>query len=476
MMWQKLVKDNVAYAIGSAANGAALFILLPVLVQRLSPEEYGIWSLVEIITILLNMIMVGGLDLGVMRYYWFAQTEEERATIVGTALIGVIIWSSILSLVVTTIILPNLPGDWLPVESQYLLWILAICWLESILLILLNMFRIREQPYIFVILSLGKMLVFIGLATGLVYAGWGIIGAILGRVIGAMFALGIAIVFSRRFIVLKVNWQNLRQIISYGFPLLPTNLAMYILLAFDRYALEYFSTLQAIAIYGFAYKLATSLDFIVNRPFALDWAPRRFKIATTEQAAQQYSKILTFYLYVVISFVLLVLAMIPTIYQLLAPVVYQTGQRVVPILLLAYIIYGLSYPLNIGIMLKDKTQYMPIIAWIAAVVCIALNLLWIPRFKFLGAAWATVFAYTVWTGGIAWISLKLYHVPYRLDEILWLVLMGGVGYIGIHTIHLDNSTYSVLIRICFVMIVMLIMGFKVKQSISLSQDTHIAQQ
>ncbi len=106
---------------------------------------------------------------------------------------------------------------------------------------------------------------------------------------------------------------------------------------------------------------------------------------------------------------------------------------VVPVILLAYLIYGLSYPLNVGIMLKDRTKYLPVIGWIAAAVCLGLNFWWIPRYGILGAAWATVVAYGFWTMGITWVSIKLYPVKYSLQQMSWILGTGVVGYAGIWT-------------------------------------------
>jgi O-antigen/teichoic acid export membrane protein len=132
--------------------------------------------------------------------------------------------------------------------------------------------------------------------------------------------------------------------------------------------------------------------------------------------------------------------------------------KVVPVILLAYLIYGLSYPLNIGIMLKDRTRYLPMIGWIAAVICLGLNFWWIPIFGMWGAAWATVVAYIIWTGGIAWVSLRLYPVKYSLWQVGTTLVAGIVGYVGLWLsdqvmLHMDYIPLIIL-RLFWVMGVM----------------------
>jgi O-antigen/teichoic acid export membrane protein len=434
-MWSKILKANVAYALGNAANSAALFLLVPFLVNTLSPIEYGAWSLFELGILLLNMAILAGMDVGLMREYWFLEGEPERRRLIGTVLIAASVWGVGLSgtLGATLWLLQGqfdifstsqLTPDWVVI-------ILAIGILEAIFALLLTLFRIREQASLFVALSLGRMVLFLTMAITGVWLGGGLSAALFSRLLASLAGVIGGGLLIREYLAVEYDWQQFRRVLRYGLPLLPASLASYILFASDRYMLQHFSTLEKVAIYSFAYKIATILDVIVTRPFAMDWAPRRFKIATAADAPRKYAQVLVLYAFVAIGFALVVIALTPPLYAWLVPPLYQAGIGAVPVILAAYVIYGLSYPLNIGIMLKDRTNYLPVVSWIAAGVCLLLNTWLIPRFGMLGAAWATVVAYIFWTVSIAWISLRLYPVPYSPRQIGWVVLMGVVGYGGI---------------------------------------------
>lgn len=463
-MWRSFLRANFAYAIGSAATSVASLLLVPYLVNALSLQEYGAWALFDVTILLLTMLILAGLDVGLMREYWFLEDNKQRARLAGTILIAVTIWGAVIvgagSLLLATQLKLSLPGA--PSDG---LWVLATAWLEAVFNLLLTVFRIQEKAVVFVVLSLGRMALFLGLAVGLVQAGYGLTGALAGRFLAAVLGLCAAGLLSARFIILRFDRRALRKAVRYGLPLLPANLASYILFASDRFVLERFSTLQQVAIYSFAYKIATLIDVLVTRPFAVDWAPRRFKIATTANAARRYAQILVLYLFAAVGFALLVIAVTPMIYTWLAPAVYQTGMDVVPVILLAYLIYGLSYPLNVGIMLKDRTKHLPVIGWLAAGVCLALNFAWIPPYGMNGAAWATVVAYAVWTGGIAWLSLRLYPIPYSIRQIGWIVLAGIVGYGGLWIINdtalVRNSIVLLALKIIWITAVMSVSGYRV---------------
>lgn len=433
-MIREAAKANLAYAIGSTANSAALFILTPYLVNALIADDYGAWILFEVAIMLLSGILLGGLDVGLMRSYWFRKDEKERARLAGTALIAAVMWGGLI-IGVLGIVLIAKDWNWLFPGPPYAVQLaLSIALIESIFALLLTVLRIRGRAVAFVTLNVGRVLGFLGSSIGMVQAGAGLAGVLAGRLLAGILGICAAIVVVWRYFDLKMDWRGLRRMAVYGLPLLPTNVAFYILLASDRYFLEHFYALDVVAVYSFAYKVGAILDVFLTRPFALDWAPRRFKVATRADAQSRYADALVLYLYAGSFLGLLILGAAPAIYSWVAPAPYRAGMRVVPLILAAYLIYGLSYPLNVGIMLRDQTHYLPIIGWLSAGICVVLNLWLIPVQGMLGAALATLISYTIWTCLIALMSLRLYRIAYPIGSILWIMSATILGYIGISVV------------------------------------------
>ncbi len=435
---KRIFGQSLVYAIGNTANSAALFLLIPFLINSLSLAEYGVWSIFEVTISLLNILTLAGLEVGLMREYWFQDNEHQRARLVGSTLITVSSIGTAITLIGTGIVLGGFDLD-LPEAPLSLLLVLIIGWSDAIFTIFLTLFRIREQPATFVTLSVGRMTLFVTLAIGLVVSGFGLTGALAGRLLATVVLIGVGLIFGWPWIVWQADLSQIRRIVSYGLPLLPTNLAAYLLFAVDRYTMQGFLSLEDIAIYTFSYKIAAVLDVLITRSFALDWAPRRFKIATQPNPAQKYVQILLIYLWVAIGFALVIIALTPLLYALIAPRSYWPAMDLVPIILLAYIIYGLSYPLNIGIMLKDRTRDLPVIGWLTTLCCLGLCIWWIPAFGMIGAAWATVVSYTIWTSLITFRSLRLYPVTYP-----WALIGGmiGVGVITYGGLWLSSSQWG----------------------------------
>lgn len=427
---KRIFSNSIIYAIGNAANSAALLLIIPYLINTLTPTEYGAWAIFEITIFFLNLFILAGLEVGLMREYWFQADERGRARLVGNTLMMVGAIGMVIVLSGSGLVLSGIDFG-LPGAPYTLFMVLALSLSEALFTIFLTLFRIREQPIIFSLLSGGRLALFAALLLSFVESGWGLIGALGARLLAVLAALAVALALSWQWIGWRLDGAAIRRIVSYGLPMLPTNLAAYVLLAADRYIIQGFLSLEDVAIYSFAYKIATVLDVSITRPFAIDWAPRRFKIATQPNPEQKYIQALLIYLWAALGGSLGILALTPLIYALIAPPAYWQAMHLVPVILLAYIIYGLSYPLNIGIMLKDRTRDLPMIGWIAAIACLGLCFWWIPAYGINGAAWATVIAYAIWTGLITADSLRLYPLAYPVRMIAGMIGAGMLGYAGL---------------------------------------------
>jgi O-antigen/teichoic acid export membrane protein len=384
------------------------------------------------------MLILSGFDVGMMREYWYQSDDQARRRLTGSVLALVAAWGvSVMALVWlasgvgrSAVCAAGYAGcDLLRADRMAL--VLAIALVEAIFSLLLTILRIRDQVMTFAALSFTRLVLFLAAAIGGVQLTHDVGGALVGRLAAALIALAAAAFVVRGVVSLTIDLRAIRSVLRYGLPLLPANLAAYILLASDRYVLQSVSSLEVVAIYAFAYKLATALDVLVNRPFALDWAARRFRMAAQPDAPAQYAEVLPVYLAIAGGGGLLLAAATPLAYAWIAPLAYAGGIGLIPILLTAQVVYGASTAVNVGIMLKDGTRHLPAISWLAALICLGLNAWWITSYGAYGAAWATLAAYLIYTVGIAAVSLRLYPVPYDLRRLGLICAALGLGAAGI---------------------------------------------
>ena len=124
------------------------------------------------------------------------------------------------------------------------------------------------------------------------------------------------------------------------------------------------------------------------------------------------------YLTVVTAWVALALTLLsPWIVDLLAADEFAESSRVVGPLAFSTVSYGAYIVVAIGVGRARRTQFNWVVTGLAALVNVALNLALIPPYGMIGAAIATVAAYTTMAVGMAWWSQRIYPVPYQWRRV-----------------------------------------------------------
>ncbi|MCM2254407.1 MAG: polysaccharide biosynthesis C-terminal domain-containing protein, partial [Vicinamibacteria bacterium] len=85
---------------------------------------------------------------------------------------------------------------------------------------------------------------------------------------------------------------------------------------------------------------------------------------------------------------------------------------------------------SVGIGITRSARYYPLVTAVSAAVNIGANLLLIPRFGPLGAAWATVASYAAMAGFGIFLSQRLWPVPFEWGRLGRLVAIAG-GVLGV---------------------------------------------
>ena len=140
-----------------------------------------------------------------------------------------------------------------------------------------------------------------------------------------------------------------------------------------------------------------------------------------------------------------------------------------PIILLAYLFYGMYINLMAGIYIEKKTKYLPLITGIAAIVNVVFNFLLIPVMGMNGAAYTTLFSYLTMLVGIFIFSQKYYKIDYEYIKILlvfvsiilsYLILYIGVSFLPVPNIITKFISILVFVSLIFVFKIIDINKFK----------------
>ena len=100
---------------------------------------------------------------------------------------------------------------------------------------------------------------------------------------------------------------------------------------------------------------------------------------------------------------------------------YYSGSRVVALLAFGGAAWAAYTVVAIGIGRARRTQFNWVVTGAAAVLNVGLNLVLIPRYGMMGAAIATVAAYTTMFAAMAWHAQRVYPVPYQWRRVVTVV-------------------------------------------------------
>lgn len=385
-----LLRHSGIYLIARGVPGLVNFLAIAVYTRLLSPNEYGRYVLVIAGIGLANVLLFQWLALALLRYVP-GHDASQRLMATARAIYR--------RLVLATAIGGLLLIPWVP-QSWHLLFVgaLALLWAQGWFEINLQVLRAKLAPIAFGIASGLKAV--LAIATGVLLLRWHpvALSPIIGHIVG--FLLGSAVQW-------RSLWQGVRarsdrriaaQIVQYGVPLSATLALSYLVNSSDRFLIAYFIGDYAAGVYAASYDLVSQtlmiLMIIINTaafPLILNDMEQR----GIEPACQQLSRNI---------FVLLAVATPVTAgLVLFAPEVARTvlGQRfqdtaisLIPWIAVATLLNGLrSYHFDLAFQLGKSTKHQLWVMGVAILVNVALNLIWIPRYRVMGAAWSTLAAY-----------------------------------------------------------------------------------
>ena len=244
----------------------------------------------------------------------------------------------------------------------------------------------------------------------------------------------------------RKTWNDLMR---YGLPLIVVGLAGIVNETIDRILLKYLLPQESleersaqIGIYGSVYKLAIFMSLVVQA-YRMGAEPFFFKQAKDKDALLTAAKAMTLFVLMGLS-IFLAVSFNLDIVILAVEESYRIAKDIVPILLMAYLFLGIFYNLSVWYKVGDKTHYAMFISISGAIVTIAINVLFIPKYGYWASTWATFASYFVMTI-ISWLwGKKYYPVPYELGKLLLYILFALGLFILSKAVLIENLLHKII--------------------------------
>jgi O-antigen/teichoic acid export membrane protein len=422
-----LLRHSLLYLLARGLPGVIGFLTLAVYTRLLPPEQYGRYALVLAGVYLANATLFHWLRLGLLR---FLPAQGDRpGPLLATLLAGYVAMAGLaLALGLPAALLaPDAGWRALALIALPLLW--AQAWHE----LNLNLAQSQLAPTRYGILALSKAVLALAGGTALILFGLGAAGPLLGLTLALVVP---TLVFSR------AAWRGIgprpapgltRELLAYGLPLTVTFACNFVIGSSDRFLIAWFLGTDAAGTYAAGYDLGwipiASLMMVVNLAgYALVIRALEGGGAAAAQAQLQQNGLLL--LAVALPATLGAVILAPN----LAPVVLGApfradGARLLPWIAPAALLAGaMLYYTNLAFQLGRRTLGQLWVTGAAALLNLGLNVVWIPRFGLLGAAWATLLAYGLGLALGWWLGRRAFPLPLPpVDALKPLAAAGIMG-------------------------------------------------
>jgi O-antigen/teichoic acid export membrane protein len=431
MMWsflKEVTKHTTIYGMGGLATKLVGFVLLPLYTHYLTPADYGVLGLLYITMRVLDIVAIQGMTTAVFRAYTFefkGETEQQREAVctayfysIGSAvlLFGSL---SLLSQPFNDIVFKD--GDW-----TYLFRLMFLAGVfRSTQNVPRQIMRAHRRSALYSIIQFCDFVMAAGLNIYfIVFAGKGLAGIVYSEVIREGLLMIVFFFTIRPYLARRFSKQKLKEMLAFGLPKVPGGISFLVLSASDRYFLEHFSTATELGLYSIGYRLAGLLGDFAIQPFLQTWPTMYFPLAkeSPDEGKGILGRFMTYFLVVVGFMALGICVFVEPLLRIMADPKFAGAVQVVPLVVLALVFSGVYRVLIVGINIRKKTIFIPMMVGGAAALNVFFNALLIPRWGMMGAAWATVFSYIAMCTAAYIIDHHFFPIQYERGRIVRVVI------------------------------------------------------
>ncbi len=415
---RRLGRHSAIYGIGGLVSRVIAVLLLPIYTRYLTPDDYGKIETLLALTTVMGLILRAGITSAFFRFYFDVDDDAGRLRVLRTSFwftmgggtLGLLLLL-VLADPVSTLLFGSDASANLVRASGVALW--ATVNYEQ----LTALFRVEERSVAFVSASLANVFLTIGLTLLLVIAlEQGPLGVIVGNFSGTLIVYLALLGYRREQLGLQFDRGLLREMNRFGLPLVPTALFLWMTNFSDRFFLVWLDSVAEAGLYSVGVRIASAMVLLLTA-FRMAWPAFAYSIRDEGEARRTYAFVLT-YLTVLTAWVALALTLLsPWLVDLLAADRFAESSRVVGPLAFSTVAYAAYVVIAIGVGRARRTQFNWVVTGVAALVNVALNLLLIPTYGMMGAAIATVAAYSTMAVAMAWWSQRIYPVPYQWRRV-----------------------------------------------------------
>jgi O-antigen/teichoic acid export membrane protein len=452
----KFARLGIIYAIGQILSKAISFILLPIYVKQLGMVGFGQLALVDAVFDFIASFTILGVYSGYIRFYRDYK-EEQRERLKNTALSFAVVMGILNITLVLTLgkffssVIFNFDA------SYYILVLVVVRSLISQLVILMMCdYGLNFKARINVTLNLANLLLNLVFTLFLVVLNKrGIIGIYEGYIISNLLMFAYLMKVKGLKYRFEIDRDMLKNMLKFSAGFIPSCIASTVLTLSDRYFLNSYRNLGETGIYSVGYKFGMLIQPLFVSPFRQIFTPYKLQIWNEKDSEEKFNTMFINY-HVIGCFVLLGICIYSkAMITILSTADSIVAYKIVPLVAIAYFLYGMSIFYSLGIEFKNKTYLDGFVMMGAGAINIILNIVLIPSQGMYGAALSTAISYIAMNIIYYKFSRPLYYVRYKLINIFKVYFITTILYL----IYYLLSIYDMSIIVEMLVGVILLLGY-----------------
>ena len=459
------VKSTAIYGIGNLSSRLIGFVLIPIYTSHLSISEYGIMGMLEISAQIIIALLGMGLYNAFFRWYWDEQYNGQQKSILFTIIITILSLSIVFFIPIIlyrkslAIILLDSP------QYSHLIILLYISSsIEVLNILIVTLIRIKDKPVLFTILMLTKLIISLSLNIYfVVFENKSVAGVYYAQIIGASSFLILSSGFVLREVKFSLKTKILKEMLKYSSPLLIVALSGIVLNITDRYVLKFYTNMGEVGKYSLGFKLSNTIRVFIITSVNMALQPTIYKMIYEPNNKRFYSKVMTYYSFILMPFVLGISIFGKEIIELLSKNPdFNSGYKVIPIISLGLFFTMLRDTALTGINISKKTHLTARIIIVSMIFNIFLSLLLVKQFGYIGAAVSVTVSQFIFFVLVYYYSQKVFYIPYELKKIVLIIIVGFFLYgvtLFIPEVEITLRIIIKVIVILFFPFLLLLLGF-----------------
>ena len=414
------------YMFAEILRRSVSLVMLPIYTRYLTPKDYGVIELLTMTIDVATIIFGARATQAIYRFYCTADTVKDKNSIIASAFFLSFLFNLIGAVTVAFLsryLALAVYGDYN--YQRYILLFTLVMVLMPFTEIPFTHIRAQQKAWLFFSFSIAKLMIQVALNIYFVVIKDMHVDGVIYSTLVSTAIMGFALLFYSLSITgMRITRMACKMLFSFSFPMKLAALGAFYLTFGDRYILSIYTDLTQVGIYSLGYKFGFVFTVIAWDAFESMWNAEKYAVHKKPDAKRTYQTVFLYMSSILISVGLLISLFIKDLLIIMSDPAFQSAYKIVPIIILAYIIQSWGRYCDLGILLEQKTSHIAYAHMIAVVVITVAYFTLIPEFGIYGAAWATVIGFTA---RFYWVNRK--GKQYYDMELPWgkIVVLGTIA-------------------------------------------------